>query len=184
VPVSPSSLRIALVGYRGAGKSTVGSALAALLGAPFVDVDRELAREGEGAGELLARVGEPEFRALELAATRRVLARPAPLVIATGGGVVETAAARALLREHAFCVWLRAPAAVLARRIARDPAFRPALTSAADGASEVELVRARRAPLYAEVARAEVASDAGDAATVARAILRALPATPDSPGDP
>jgi len=167
---------IALVGARGAGKSAVGAELARLLGASFRDVDDEVV-PGEPAGAALARLGEAGFRALELAALRRVLAEApadgAPLVVATGGGVVETPEARELLRARARVVWLSAPAEVLARRIAADPTPRPALQGR-DASGEIEAVLRRREPWYRELADAIVASGDADVATVARRVATAL----------
>jgi len=150
----PPALRIALIGARGSGKSTVGRALSALLGLAFVDLDGETS-PAEPAGSLLARVGLEEFRARELAALRRVLERAGSFVLATGGGVVETEEARALLAAGARCVWLDAPAAVLRARLAADPAPRPPLLGE-DALEEIEAVLARRAGLYAGLASATV----------------------------
>ena len=106
---------IALIGLRGVGKSTVGELLAPPLGARFVDLDAELAElsaaPGESAGAFLARVGEEAFRAAELSALSGVLGgvgADETLVLACGGGVVETPAARELLGA-VLCVWLQAP---------------------------------------------------------------------------
>jgi XRE family aerobic/anaerobic benzoate catabolism transcriptional regulator len=165
-PPAAGELRIALIGARGAGKSTVGARLAALLGLPFVDLDRETSPE-EPAGALLARLGAPAFRARELAALERVLQRPGSFVLAAGGGVVETGAARALLGGGARCVWLRAPPALLRARLAADPAPRPPLDGA-DALAEIEDVLRRREPLYAALACSTV-----DAALAPERVARA-----------
>ena len=152
-PGSPV-LRVALIGARGAGKTTVGRHLSALLGVPFADLDQETSPD-EPAGLLLARVGLAAFRRQELAALLRVLARSGPWVLATGGGVVETPPARALLAEAARCVWLRAPAAVLRARLEADTAPRPPLAGA-DALEEIEAVLALREAQYAALAEATV----------------------------
>jgi shikimate kinase len=162
-----SARPLALVGPRGAGKSTVGRALAERLERPFVDLDDELVRVHDdpaigSAGELLAALGEAEFRRREAARLEALLAerRDAPFVLATGGGVVETDAARRRLAESTDCVWLIAGAELLRRRLADDPTPRPALIGA-DAVSEVDQLLARREPFYRAAAR--FALDVGDA---------------------
>lgn len=142
---------LALIGLRAVGKSTLGAALAQALELPFVDLDEELAREhGQPAGTLLRERGEATFRELESATLERVATRIERVVLATGGGVVERAANRALLGGYR-CLWLRAPLESLARRVAADPGTRPAL-SHADPEADLEAAHARRSPHYAALA--------------------------------
>ena len=159
---------VALIGLRGSGKSTVGALLARALQRPFVDLDDDLAREYAGAkalspvptaGEVLARIGEPAFRDLEESALERVLAREEPLVIATGGGVVESAENRERLARSATCVWLRVEVHELERRLEREATLRPSLTGAGP-AAEIRILADRRNPLYAQAA--DLALDCGD----------------------
>jgi shikimate kinase len=145
---------VALIGPRCSGKTSVGRELARKLGWPFVDLDDEIAREhagAKGAGEVLAAVGEPAFRALEERVLRERLARGGPVVIACGGGVVELANSRQALAKLATCVWLRVSAKELARRMRGDPTSRPSLTGG-DPVEEIEAVMSRREPLYEEIA--------------------------------
>jgi len=127
---------IALVGLRASGKTTLGKLLAKRLGRVFVDLDVELSREDAAlratdvlrpAGEILSVEGEPRFRDLEERALERVLSRTEPLVVATGGGVVERARNRLLLRTRAQCLWLVVPIEELQRRMRANPRARPAL---------------------------------------------------------
>jgi shikimate kinase len=157
----PGPAIVCLVGLRCAGKSSVGRALAALLDWPFEDLDLVLARrwaQAEGLaqppapGELLARVGLQTFRALEGEALAELCRREPPLVIATGGGCVETPGNRVLLGA-ARTFWLDGPVEVLVARLAADPTPRPSLTGA-DPADEVRILADRRAPLYGSVAEA------------------------------
>lgn len=143
---------IALVGLRASGKTTLGRLLAECLGRAFVDLDDEVSREDAAlrgsaetrpAGEILASAGEPRFRDLEERALERVLSRTDALVIATGGGVVERARNRLLLRTRARCVWLVVPVDELQRRMRADPTVRPALMGG-DPAAEVPEIAARR----------------------------------------
>ncbi|MFN0007107.1 MAG: shikimate kinase [Planctomycetota bacterium] len=144
---------MALIGPRCSGKTSVGRELARLLAWPFVDLDDEIAaaRAAPGAGEVLAEVGEPAFRALEERLLRERIAQGGPVVIACGGGVVENENSRQVLARRATCVWLRVSATELARRMRADPTIRPSLTGG-DPVEEIETVMARREPLYAEVA--------------------------------
>jgi shikimate kinase len=146
---------VTLVGYRGSGKSAVAAALAARLGCTWQDADDLLEAEaGESIAELIARRGEPAFRAAEAGLLVRLLAGETG-VLATGGGVVLREENRRLLRERGRpVVWLVAPAEVLRGRLAADPATasrRPAL-GGGDVLAEVAAAVASREPFYREVA--------------------------------
>ncbi|MBK6942599.1 MAG: shikimate kinase AroK [Planctomycetes bacterium] len=118
---------IVLIGMRGVGKTSVGRALARRLDLPFVDLDHRIeAATGRAVRTLFEAEGERAFRARELAALRDVPARPC--VLATGGGVIETAAARAELARADARVWCQAEIRGLARRLERDTT-RPRLRS-------------------------------------------------------
>ncbi len=78
--------RIAIGGFMGSGKSTVGRALAQRLGVAFVDMDEVLAREHGPIDEQFARDGETAFRQRETALLRRLAGQDGPVVVATGGG--------------------------------------------------------------------------------------------------
>lgn len=151
---------LALIGLRCTGKSSVGRILAHELSLPFADLDDEIValqarivgeKRAANAGEILATWGEPTFRSLEAQALEEVIQRREPCVLATGGGVVETAANRSRLGRRAISVWLRVDVAEMQRRLRADSAARPALTGS-DAAAEIPLVSQRRSPLYAEVA--------------------------------
>ncbi|MCC7139630.1 MAG: type I 3-dehydroquinate dehydratase [Planctomycetes bacterium] len=151
---------VALVGPRGAGKSTVGRAVAARLGRPFVDTDDALARRvGRPAGRVLAEEGEPAFRAAERAAVAQALATRRGVVVALGGGALLDPATRARLARGVFVVRLGVSAPVAAGRLAGDPTPRPRLTEAADLETECARVAAEREPLYAAVAHETVPTD-------------------------
>ncbi len=176
-----SARPIALLGLRASGKSTVGRLLAERLERAFVDLDDETAIEDaalrgvpdlRAVGEVLAHEGVERFRDLESRALERVLARTQPLVIATGGGVVERAQNRLLLRTRADCVWLRVPVDELQRRLRADATPRPSLTGA-DPVAEVPAIAARREAWFLELSPRIVAGT-GSPETVAGDILRAL----------
>ncbi|MEE9219841.1 MAG: thiamine phosphate synthase [Acidobacteriota bacterium] len=135
-----------LVGFMGAGKSTIGPILARAMGRPFVDLDPEVERRaGASIAELFATRGERHFRVLE----RRALARASrgrDAVIALGGGALGDAANRARVRGTGLSVWLQAALALLRERCRSAGApERPLFGN--QGALR-RLHRARR-PLYA-----------------------------------
>lgn len=109
VPADQSRERIALVGLRGAGKSTVGRALAERLGLPFVELSREAEREaGMPMQEVLALYGQAGYRNLERRCLENVVASCPRVVLATGGGIVSEASTYELLLRAFTTVWLRA----------------------------------------------------------------------------
>lgn len=118
-------MRIYLVGFMGAGKSTVGRALARRLRWPFRDLDREVERRARApVPEIIERQGEAAFRALEHQALERLAVRPR-LVVATGGGAFCRPANLELMKRSGTCVWLDPPLEVLFERIERSARSRP-----------------------------------------------------------
>ena len=104
-PTNALGRHIALAGFMGAGKTTLGSDLALALGRSFVDVDAEVEREvGTPIAEIFAARGESEFRLLEERRIREALAACEPAVIALGGGALGAAATRKTLGERAFTI--------------------------------------------------------------------------------
>lgn len=148
--------RIALLGLRGAGKSTVGRALALALEVPFVELDR---RVEELAGLPLAQVfelhGSAGFRRLEAEALERVLAEGERLVLATGGSIVTSAETFARLRRTCHTVWLRARPEEHLERVAAQGDRRP-MAGRPRALDELKELLAEREPLYA---RCELAFD-------------------------
>ena len=106
-----------LVGFMGAGKSTVGPLLAELKGTAFVDVDREIERRTSRSIPDLFAEGEDVFRALEAETIRELIEAGAHGVIAPGGGALTQPGTRALLRDRARVLFLDAPAEVLWARV-------------------------------------------------------------------
>jgi len=162
---------IVLVGLMGVDKSTVGRRLAARLGLPFVDADREIeAAAGMTIAEIFERFGEPYFRDGE----RRVIARlmdGAPKVIATGGGAFVNGETRALILAESLAIWLDADADVLVDRVRRRD-IRPLLHERDAGEVLRELAAARN-PLYA-MAPIHIASNQTPHDVTVRAILAAI----------
>ncbi|WP_297970017.1 shikimate kinase, partial [uncultured Amaricoccus sp.] len=133
---------LVLVGLMGAGKTSVGKRLAALLGVPFTDSDAEIvAAAGMSIPEIFASLGEPAFRDGE----RRVIARllsDSPRVLATGGGAFIEPRTRAEIRAQATSVWLRADLDLLWDRV-RDRPGRPLLAAPDPRAVLADLDRRR-----------------------------------------
>jgi shikimate kinase len=162
---------IALVGLMGVGKSTVGRKLAESLGAPFVDSDEEIEKAaGLSVQEIFERHGEPEFRRGERRVIERLLGGP-PIILATGGGAYIDPATRALMKEKATTVWLRADLDLIWKRVNRRDT-RPLLKRENPKQVLAELNEAR-APIYAE---ADIVVDSGDfpASEAAKAIREKL----------
>lgn len=150
--------RIDLIGYRGAGKSTVGAILAERLGWEFIDSDAVIEQQ---TGRTIVEMFEKdvaEFRQLEMTLVRSFVGRT-NVVIAWGGGVVLANINRIILDEQ-YCVWLTADPEELFRRTQADLQtghHRPALTGL-PGLAEVEQVLGERKALYAEVAKLTVST--------------------------
>lgn len=141
--------RVALVGLRGAGKSSVGRALAHALEAPFVELDERIeARAGMTLAELFDLHGPARYRQLEAEALEELLAEGDRLVLATGGSIVTARDTFARLRATCRTVWLRAePEEHLARVLAQGDR-RPMRDRPAAMDELRELLR-RREPDYA-----------------------------------
>jgi shikimate kinase len=151
-------VNLILIGYRGSGKSTIGTLLAKRLGWRFTDLDEVIAeRAGRSIAEIFAEEGEAGFRSRERDACKS-LRRNKHSVVALGGGTLEDPENRALIRRAGKVVWLRAPAIVLWSRIKADPqsaAARPNLTPIG-GLPEVEAKLAEREPHYRNAAHHSV----------------------------
>lgn len=159
-PVATGRLErtIALVGMMGAGKSTVGKKLADSLGAGFVDSDDEIEKAASlTVQEIFERLGEAEFRRGERRVIERLVNGP-PIVLATGGGAYLDPTTRALLKEKATTIWLRADLETIWKRVSRRDT-RPLLKKPNPRQILADLAAAR-APIYAE---ADIVIDSGDA---------------------
>jgi len=179
----PDPQLIALVGLSGVGKSSVGGLLAARLGWPLLDTDAIIVETaGRTVAQIFADAGEPRFRELEAAALQRAFSIT-PCVVSTGGGIVLRAENRALLRSHAFVVWLDAPTATLVARLLAHDQARP-LIGGADPAGRMEALRAARAGLYAEVAHVRVNVADCTAAVVCAQVLQLLAQASGQPPSP
>ncbi|MBL9037714.1 MAG: helix-turn-helix domain-containing protein, partial [Archangium sp.] len=143
----------ALLGLRGAGKSTIGAALAKRRKVPFFELDRLVETEaGMSLGELFAMHGERYFRELELRALRRFLENTREAVLATGGGIVTSAEAFELLLAKTHTVWLKARPADHWSRVVNQGDLRP-MANRPHAMAELRRRLREREPLYARAAR-------------------------------
>ncbi len=159
---------IALVGLMGVGKTSIGRRLAQRLELPFIDADAEIeAAAGATIEEIFQRHGEAAFRDGERRVMTRLLDAP-PRVLATGGGGFMDASTRALLRNRAVTVWLRADLDVMLARVSRRN-NRPLLKNG-DPRAVLEQLIAERYPVYAEADLTVESVDGPPDATVERVI--------------
>ena len=184
---------IFLVGYRGSGKTCVGTALARKLGFPFHDTDLWIeSRCGKTIAQYFAEAGEPAFRCLESEILEGLLEKVRAgekMVLATGGGIVLSSQNVARLRAAGHVVWLVASVTALKERIRRDPVSgtkRPPLQGQSS-VDEVERVLKDREPLYRAAAHTQISveglSPDGVAARILEAVSRKLPSCRSSNGE-
>ena len=166
---------IVLVGFMGAGKTTVGHLLSARLGVPFVDSDLVIEqRSGRPVRQIFAEDGEPAFRALEHEVIAGLLDGPA-LVLALGGGAPEHPRTRERLAT-AQVVYLEVGYDQAMARVGGDPG-RPLLAR-----PDLAATYQRRLPLYAGIATLTVATDGRRPETIAADILARLAPEPAAGG--
>lgn len=143
-------LRVALLGLRGAGKSTVGALVARRFSAPFFELDALVERAaGLPLAELFAVHGEAYYRRIEREALARLLAEPGSFVLAVGGSLVTDPATFGMLASATTTVWLKAKPSEHMNRVAEQGDRRP-MTARSDAMTELKSILAARAPLYAK----------------------------------
>jgi XRE family aerobic/anaerobic benzoate catabolism transcriptional regulator len=141
---------VALLGLRGAGKSTVGKMLATKLRIPFFELDRLVELEaGMSLSEIFAIHGEGYFRGLEREAVRRLFKEQRAGVIAVGGGVVDSPDTLRLLREHARTIWLKATPEEHWERVVAQGDLRP-IQNRPHAMAELKRRLREREPVYAQ----------------------------------
>jgi XRE family transcriptional regulator, aerobic/anaerobic benzoate catabolism transcriptional regulator len=162
--------RIALVGLRGAGKSTLGERLARELGCPFIELDRLVEQDyGARVPDLIEMAGLATFRRYERTCLERVIDAHETAVIATAGGIVSNAETYALLLRRTHAIWLKARPDEHMSRVMEQGDFRPMAQNREAMADLVAILDARRA----DYARAEAELDtSGDTAEASFAKLR------------
>ncbi len=169
-------LKIALIGFMGSGKTTIGRALAGLSGLRFIDLDAAIeAAAGMSVAAIFAKEGEAAFRVRETDALRSQASRPGGMVLSCGGGVVVSAANRALLAADFTTVWLDVPFEELMRRLSDETEreARPLMRS--EGYREkAEVLFRSRERLYREASRIAYRWKAGETAADAASAIAAM----------
>lgn len=174
---SPAMTRpIALLGVRGAGKSTIGAALARKLGMRFVEVDQEIEEAtGLALGNVFTLHGEAYYRRVEREVLTRLLADKIPLVLATGGSIVNDPTNYALLKQRAHTVWLRARPEDHWNRVVAQGDQRP-MAENPHAFEELRALLAARQKLYARADRTVDTSDRSIKQVVAAIAAELAPA--------
>lgn len=173
----PSRPMIALLGLRGAGKTTVGRRLARRLRLPFVELDSRIEdAAGIALRDIFSLHGEDYYRRLEREALASLVREQRPLVIAAGGGIVTSPEAVALLDRHAVTVWLRAEPEDHWTRVMQQGDRRP-MEDQPQAMEALRALHASREPLYS---RADFAVDTSgrtpdDVVTAVEDLIRDAP---------
>lgn len=141
-------MRIALIGLRGAGKSTLGSLLAKEMTNCFVELDNEIEEDtGMPLGEIFSLYGQSGFRAIERRTLERVLRENERAVISVGGGVVSEKETFDFLLSHCYTVWIKARPEEHMSRVMEQGDFRP-MAANNQAMEDLRRILEAREPLY------------------------------------
>jgi XRE family aerobic/anaerobic benzoate catabolism transcriptional regulator len=155
--------RVALVGLRGAGKSTLGVRLAAHLCCPFIELNRIIEQDyGASIPDLIEMSGLATFRRYERMCLERVIAEHAAAVIATAGGIVSNPETYALLLRRTHTVWIKARPDEHMGRVMEQGDFRPMAQNREAMADLVAILDARRADYARAQAELDTSGDTAD----------------------
>ncbi|MCL2707263.1 MAG: shikimate dehydrogenase [Dehalococcoidia bacterium] len=158
-PAAPKTA-VALIGFMGAGKSSVGRALARKMGKAFVDIDRRVEKSaGKSISRIFSENGESAFRAIEKEITRTV-SSSGKKVIACGGGVVLDAENITHLKRYAVVIYIKSDPSIIMKRLAISRSRRPLLAQE-NWVSHINTLMSAREPLYAKAA--DITIENGDA---------------------
>lgn len=178
-PTAPTKGRIALIGLRGAGKSTLGYEAAQALGIPFVELDREMERaSGMDLAEILAVHGPAVYHNLERECLEAVIDSYNRAVIACGGSIVASPHAFDLLLSSCFVVWVKASPEEHISRATKAGDLRP-MSIGRQAMSEFKQVMESRTPLYAK-ADAVIDTTAMNAEEVLATLLSLVTEQPEA----
>src|ERR1700722_9508175 len=149
VPNRMSFSGIALIGLRGAGKTTLGKMLAKKIGWNFVELNKEIeAQNGLSVAEIIALYGQEGFRRMEQTALGQLLARDELLVLATGGGIVSEPLTFDLILSSFYTIWLKAEPEEHMARVRGQGDLRP-MADDRSAMAELRTILRSREPLYA-----------------------------------
>jgi XRE family aerobic/anaerobic benzoate catabolism transcriptional regulator len=172
--------RIALIGLRGAGKSTLGSRLARHLDVPFIELDAEIERDlGLSLDEIFALSGQSAYRRSERRVLESVIGRHPQFVLAAGGSIVAEAETYDELLARCFTVWIKASAEEHMSRVVAQGDLRP-MSDNREAMADLNRILAARNPLYA---RADAVVDTAGS-TVDESFRRLLAVMPDATAPP
>jgi XRE family aerobic/anaerobic benzoate catabolism transcriptional regulator len=150
--------RIALIGLRGGGKSTLGALLAERLGVPFIELDREIERRsGASLSEIFDMFGQETFRRAEREAFDEILHQHKTFVLATGGSIVTEPGTLEVLLSSCFTVWVRAEPHDHMKRVMAQGDMRPMANSGRAMEDLISILKSRE-PLYARAEAALITS--------------------------
>jgi XRE family transcriptional regulator, aerobic/anaerobic benzoate catabolism transcriptional regulator len=165
--------RVALIGLRGAGKSTLGRLAAERRGWAFVELNKEIEQEnGLSMTEIFALYGQEGYRRLEQDMLRQIVDRPGPMILATGGGIVADPLTFDMLLTSFFTVWIKAAPDEHMSRVRQQGDLRP-MGNDRTAMTELVTILSSREPLY-ERARAVVDTSGSSIETSLEALLEAI----------
>ncbi len=142
------SCRIALIGLRGAGKSTLGVQLAERLGVPFIELDRRIeATNGMKLGEIFDLYGQSGYRRFERECLEDILRTIPRFVLAAGGSIVSDSTTFGLLRSNCRTIWLRATPEEHMKRVMAQGDTRP-MANHREAMADLRQILSGREPLY------------------------------------
>jgi len=163
-------MNIILIGYRGAGKTSIANELSKLTGMPVISTDEQVSRKvGMKLGEFINKFGWEKFRQVESEVIRN-LEKISNKIIDCGGGVVENSDNIKVLRQNGIVFWLKAPVKVLSERI-KDTRNRPSITINKSFTDEIGEVLEGRMPLYKKAADFGIESANKKPIEVAKTVL-------------
>lgn len=174
------SQRVALIGLRGAGKTTLGKRLAGALELPFFELDREIERlSGTALGSILELYGQQAYRRYELNALEELLEKHPRFVLTTGGSIVSEAATYELLLRECFTVWVKTSPEEHMERVIAQGDRRP-MAGSEQAMDDLKRILEERTPLYS---RADTMLDTTgiDERVSLQDLLQKLPAVLNTP---
>lgn len=147
-PSPAKAKRIALIGLRGGGKSTLGRLLAERMDVPFVELNRIVERDyGGSVGEIMALSGQPAFRRLERRALENIVNENKTAIIATGGGIVSESSTFQLLLDRCHTIWIQAQPEEHMSRVIAQGDLRP-MAKNEEAMEDLKAILAAREPAY------------------------------------